>query len=141
MTKFTPYCVYGSLRCRTVAVELWITCILLSRTASAEASLSLAIGVTACITQPMLTLNGGLKHVALHRSSCTTLQQIRNMAAQLVSLPEVERISDRIIRILGGNPGKVSCVHSRARQGDILIDHSFPSKVVFSYQLHQKTCS
>lgn len=28
--------------------------------------------------------------------------------AQLVSLPEVERLSTSVIRILGGNPGKVS---------------------------------
>ncbi|KAK6080032.1 metallo-beta-lactamase superfamily protein [Seiridium cupressi] len=33
---------------------------------------------------------------------------IRTMAAQLVSLPEVERLSPAVIRILGGNPGKFS---------------------------------
>jgi len=30
------------------------------------------------------------------------------MATQLVALPEVERLSSSVIRILGGNPGKVS---------------------------------
>jgi ribonuclease/clavin/mitogillin len=30
------------------------------------------------------------------------------MTEHLVPLPTVEKISDRIIRILGGNPGKVS---------------------------------
>jgi hypothetical protein len=30
------------------------------------------------------------------------------MAAQLVKLPEVERLSASVVRILGGNPGKVS---------------------------------
>jgi endoribonuclease LACTB2 len=30
------------------------------------------------------------------------------MATQLVPLPEVERLSASVIRILGGNPGKVS---------------------------------
>ena len=32
----------------------------------------------------------------------------RNMATQLVQLPEVERLSASVVRILGGNPGKVS---------------------------------
>lgn len=31
-----------------------------------------------------------------------------NMATQLVPLPEVERLSTTVIRILAGNPGKVS---------------------------------
>lgn len=30
------------------------------------------------------------------------------MAAQIVPLPEVERLSASVIRLLGGNPGKVS---------------------------------
>ncbi len=30
------------------------------------------------------------------------------MAAQLVKLQDVERLSERVIRILGGNPGEVS---------------------------------
>lgn len=30
------------------------------------------------------------------------------MATQLLQLPEVTRLSSRVIRILGGNPGKVS---------------------------------
>lgn len=30
------------------------------------------------------------------------------MAATLIPLPEIERLSSQVIRILGGNPGKVS---------------------------------
>jgi hypothetical protein len=30
------------------------------------------------------------------------------MAAQRVQLPDVEKLTPRVIRILGGNPGKVS---------------------------------
>jgi hypothetical protein len=32
------------------------------------------------------------------------------MTESLVSLPEVEQVSDRVIRVLGGNPSKVSVV-------------------------------
>ncbi|KAK9421176.1 putative Metallo-beta-lactamase domain-containing protein [Seiridium unicorne] len=42
------------------------------------------------------------------KSLSTLTTGIRTMAAQLVSLPEVERLSPAVIRILGGNPGKFS---------------------------------
>lgn len=43
------------------------------------------------------------------------------MATQLVPLPEVERLSASVIRILGGNPGKVSeAVHTEYMPDDII---------------------
>ena len=41
------------------------------------------------------------------------------MATQLVPLPEVERLSAVVIRILGGNPGKVSISALALRQSPI----------------------
>ena len=37
-----------------------------------------------------------------------TARLIAKMATQLAQIPEVERLSPRVIRILAGNPGKVS---------------------------------
>lgn len=44
---------------------------------------------------------------------------VTKMATPIVSLPEVERLSSRIVRILGGNPGKVRS-----------ISHSFATPIV-----------
>jgi hypothetical protein len=38
------------------------------------------------------------------------------MAEFLVSLPDIEKVSDRVIRVLGGNPSKVSAYLSRQSQ-------------------------
>ena len=35
-------------------------------------------------------------------------KHLSTMAVTLVPLPEIERLSSQVIRILGGNPGKVS---------------------------------
>lgn len=54
------------------------------------------------------------------------------MATQLVPLPEVERLSASVIRILGGNPGKVSRRHSQRLVGHEWADtkpYSLPYKV------------
>jgi hypothetical protein len=37
------------------------------------------------------------------------------MATQLVPLPEVERLSASVVRILGGNPGKVDLICLKTR--------------------------
>jgi len=39
---------------------------------------------------------------------CVTRLYHTRMATKLVPLPDVEKISPSVIRILGGNPGKVS---------------------------------
>jgi hypothetical protein len=33
---------------------------------------------------------------------------IARMATQIMQLPEIERLSSKVIRVLGGNPSKVS---------------------------------
>ena len=43
------------------------------------------------------------------------------MATQLVDLPEIERLSARVIRILGGNPGKVSNVIKNTQSACCII--------------------
>lgn len=50
-------------------------------------------------------------HKYLHRN-------LKTMAAPRVELPDVERLSPSVIRILGGNPGKV-CLFIITFDGDI----------------------
>lgn len=51
---------------------------------------------------------------------------LRRMATQLVPLQDVERLSASVIRILGGNPGKVwtlrlcTCLLARPQHEEIL---------------------
>ena len=51
------------------------------------------------------------------------------MAASLVELPEVERLSPLVIRILGGNPGKVYQSVDQTPTFFILTIHSSLFKV------------
>lgn len=44
----------------------------------------------------------------LYLVQCTTRRLYSNMSEPLVPLPDVEQLSERVIRILGGNPSKVS---------------------------------
>ena len=48
----------------------------------------------------------------LEELHCITNVIVR-MATQLVPLPEVERLSASVVRILAGNPGKVSYAYHR----------------------------
>lgn len=62
------------------------------------------------------------------------------MATQLLQLPEVTRLSSRVIRILGGNPGKVSASIPAANNYHLITSASLHSKVsicldLFSGQL------
>lgn len=51
------------------------------------------------------------------------------MATHLVELQEVERLSSLVIRILGGNPGKVVFYRFIARSLLALMIYSSPYKV------------
>lgn len=56
-----------------------------------------------------LDSNGIILKRSFHQSPSKSMRTAGpyKMALQLVNLPEVEKISPVIIRILGGNPGKV----------------------------------
>lgn len=51
------------------------------------------------------------------------------MATKLVPLPDVEKISPLVIRILGGNPGKVSLQVKKCLSTDVDVPHSSHFKV------------
>lgn len=42
----------------------------------------------------------------------TSRRLYSKMADRLVPLPDVEKLSDRVIRVLGGNPSKVSAMRA-----------------------------
>jgi len=43
-------------------------------------------------------------------SAFTSRRLYAKMVEALVPLPEIDKLSDRVIRVLGGNPSKVSAV-------------------------------
>ena len=76
---------------------------------SKRASVSLVAvlpGATATMLRPRLS----------HLLSISKPHRLHSkMVDVLVPLPEIEKLSDRVIRVLGGNPSKVSTVTWRER--------------------------
>jgi hypothetical protein len=60
----------------------------------------------------MFLLSQNAKALVSQRSS----KAVTTMATQLIQLPEVEKLSPLVIRILGGNPGKVIPLHVNKNQ-------------------------
>ena len=77
---------------------------------------------------------GGYRQINKNFNACAFDDYLSSQTSHLPSLPNTERISPRVIRVLGGNPGKVSRLSSY--RWDIITDCLPPVHIARHQHLH-----